>query len=102
MINIKRIKCGNGNCFVVYENGVGFLIDTAKPKYKDKIVRECKGIEIKLIILTHGHMDHVLNAAVISKELNAPIGIHPDDIELIEDNLKQPLKALMAMPKRYL
>ena len=38
-------------------------------------------------------MDHIQNAAYLSKELGAPIAMNAEDIPLIEDNMRQPLKA---------
>ena len=38
---------------------------------------------MRLLILTHGHIDHAQNAAFLSKELNIPIAMHKDDVDLI-------------------
>lgn len=93
MIKIQRIKCGNGNCYIIEENGNAILVDTARPKYRDKILVACRKANIRLIILTHTHMDHSQNAAYISKELNVPIAICKADEELIKNNMLQSLYA---------
>jgi len=66
MQTINRIQCGNGNCFLVSNDSSSILVDTARHKYRDKILTACKGENVKLIILTHGHVDHVENAAYLS------------------------------------
>lgn len=93
MINIQRIKCGNGNCYIVKENGNAILVDTARPKYRDKILLACQKEKIQIIILTHTHMDHCQNAAFLSEKLGVPIAICEMDEELIENNMLQPLHA---------
>lgn len=93
MTNIHRIKCGNGNCYIVENGKDAILVDTAKAEYKEKILNACKPFNIRLIVLTHGHFDHVQNAAFLSKELSVPIAMHKDDLGLIPDNMTQPLYA---------
>lgn len=93
MIKIHRIKCGNGNCYMIEEKGNAVLVDTARPKYRDKVLSACRKVNIRLIILTHTHMDHCQNAAFISKELNIPIAICRADEELIKNNMLQTLYA---------
>ena len=93
MVKIQRVKCGNGNCYIIEENGNAVLVDTARSKYRDKVLAACRRANIKLIILTHTHMDHCQNAAFISKELNIPIAICRADEELIKNNMLQTLYA---------
>ena len=80
MSNIERIQCGNGNAYLLYDGENAVLIDTCRNKYKEKILERCKTKNVRLIVLTHGHIDHIQNAAFLSKELNAPIAIHKADI----------------------
>ena len=91
MPRVERIKCGNGNCYVVSENENAVLIDTCKPDSFNKILHICKPYNVRLIVLTHGHFDHAQNAATLSKELNAPVAMHRADVELLADNNSQPL-----------
>lgn len=91
MTRVERIKCGNGNCYIVSENANSVLIDTCKSDYFDKILHICKPYNIRLILLTHGHFDHAQNAAALSKALNAPIAMHRADVDLLADNRSQPL-----------
>lgn len=93
MTEVKRIKCGNGNCFIISNRDNAILADTCHTKYREKILNACKGCNIRLIVLTHGHIDHIQNAAYLSKELGVPIAMNSEDIPLIGDNMRQPLKA---------
>ena len=91
MSRIQRVKCGNGNCYIISENENAVLIDTCRSGYIGKILQNCKPYSIRLIVLTHGHFDHAQNAAALSKELNAPVAMHRADLELLGDNNSQPL-----------
>lgn len=91
MIEIHRIKCGNGNCYVI-ENGTNaILVDTGKKEYINQVLKACNPYSVKLIILTHAHFDHAENAAQLSEVLNAPIGMNENDCDLIESNTNQEL-----------
>ncbi len=52
----------------------GVAIDTNIPKFKKVILRKIK--ELKAILLTHGHADHVGNAAVLAQKFNCPVYAH--------------------------
>ena len=93
MHKITRIRCGSGNCFCVEEDASAILIDTSVARYRDKIMAACAGKNIRLVVLTHGHVDHVQNAAYLSKALNAPVAMHKADLGLIQNNREQPLSA---------
>ena len=93
MEKVERIKCGNGNCYIVSNGENAVLVDTHMEKHRNNILNACKPYKIQLIILTHGHIDHVQNAAFLSKELNAPIAIHKADMGLLSDNMSQSLRA---------
>jgi glyoxylase-like metal-dependent hydrolase (beta-lactamase superfamily II) len=68
-------------------------VDTCRHKYRDKILAACKNANVRLILLTHGHIDHVENAAFLSKALGVPIAMHRLDWALIVDNNSEPMKA---------
>ncbi len=93
MIKIKRIKCGFVNCYILSENGRAVLIDTGTAKYREKILSVCERNNVELIVLTHGHIDHIQNSAYLAAELNIPVAIGEGDEELIFDHTLQPLKS---------
>lgn len=102
LTNIRRIKCGNGNCYILEENENAVLVDMARTKYREKILSACRKTNIRLIVLTHAHLDHCQNAAFISEKLNVPIAICRADEELIKDNMLQPLHAKTLAGKAVL
>lgn len=93
MIEIHRIKCGNGNCYIVENGTAGVLVDTGKKEYAAKVLEACRAYNVKLIVLTHAHFDHAENAAEISEKLGIPIAMHEKDVGLISSNNAQQLYA---------
>lgn len=99
MPDILRIACGNGNCYLVSTGKNAILVDTCRKKYRQKVLDACRPFEVRLLVLTHGHIDHMENAAFLSESLHIPIAMHQADFELLEDNLKQPLSACSVLGK---
>ncbi len=46
---------------------------------------ESRGIEPKLLLLTHGHFDHVPDVAKIKRRFSCKIGCHADTVPMISD-----------------
>lgn len=96
---IQRIRCGNGNCYIISNGRNAILVDTGREKYRQKILDACKPYDVRLLVLTHGHMDHIQNAAVLSHALKCPVAMNRADEPLIGDNMRQPLSAHSILGK---
>lgn len=99
MPNILRIACGNGNCYLISHGKDAILVDTCREKYRQKVLDACGPFEVHLLVLTHGHIDHMENAAFLSQALHIPVAMHRADLDLLEDNLRQPLSAHSMLGK---
>lgn len=93
MADVHRIASGNVNCYIVTNKDKAILIDTGRKKYREKILEKCKEYHVRLIVLTHGHMDHCQNAAYLANALRVPIAMSEKDMDMIPDNRKQPMSA---------
>ena len=93
MTEIKRIKGGTDNCYLVADGGKAILVDTASKQNLNQVIAECDHYEMKLIVLTHVHFDHAENAAELSERYGIPVAIHRKDEELFESFDRQPLKS---------
>ena len=93
MTEIKRIKGGTDNCYLVTDGSKAILVDTASKQNLDQVTAECDKYEMKLIVLTHVHFDHAENAAELSRRYGIPVAIHRKDEELFESFDRQPLKS---------
>lgn len=68
------------NCFFLPD--VGILLDA--PQDAAAWLRE-SGHRVKLLLLTHGHIDHVWDAAEIQREHGCPVGYHPETHPMVTD-----------------
>lgn len=83
-MEITRVNAG-ANCYIVSEKGKAIVIDCGLKGKEKKLIEECKGKTVTLIVLTHGHMDHAQNAKVLSEALHAPVAIHERDLRLVRN-----------------
>lgn len=74
------------NCYVLAceETREGIVIDPGDnvPGIIELIAED--GIQIKEIVATHGHFDHIGRVATMKKELRAPFAVHKDDEFMVE------------------
>ncbi len=89
---IHTIPLGIGNVYVVKDEGA-IIIDSGAPKKGKAFIKglEEEGIkpeEIQLIILTHGHWDHVGSTAEIKEMTGAKVVMHKSDKQWLEESLK--------------
>jgi glyoxylase-like metal-dependent hydrolase (beta-lactamase superfamily II) len=75
------------NCYILWDEDVkhGVIIDPGDDA--DIIIKTVKelGVNIKYILATHGHFDHVGAVAPLKRELKAEFLAHKDDFFFIED-----------------
>jgi len=89
---IHTIPLGIDNVYVVKDKGA-IIIDSGAPKKGKAFIKglEEAGIkpeEIQLIILTHGHWDHVGSTAEIKEMTGAKVVMHKNEKHWLEESLK--------------
>ncbi|MGI6217347.1 MAG: MBL fold metallo-hydrolase [Coriobacteriales bacterium] len=90
---IKRISCGIDNCFIIRQGDHAILVDSGRKRYRQKILTAAREEDVELLVLTHGHYNHVCNAALISEDLDIPVAMHAADVDLLSDNHLQRMHA---------
>ena len=83
-MNYKKF-CGGifeTNCYLI-EAPQGWMLFDAPQGSCDWV--KSLGIEPKLLLLTHGHIDHVQELARIKRQFGCPIGCHPLTAPMISD-----------------
>ena len=84
------------NCYIVgsESNREGMIVDPAdKAKEILKKVEDLQ-LDIKLIALTHGHIDHIGALKKIKEATGAEVAIHADDAKSLR---KQPLTIMLGL-----
>ena len=73
------------NCYLIETDKGCFLIDTGIKAKRHQLEAElgkagCQLGDLKLIIITHGHTDHVGNAAYLRDKYGTRIAMHREDV----------------------
>ncbi|MEO8512674.1 MAG: MBL fold metallo-hydrolase [Ignavibacteria bacterium] len=83
------------NCYIYWDEKTkeGVIIDPGAYEdfEKDEILNYIKsnGINIKLILNTHGHIDHIIGNDWAKKEFKVPLFMHNEDMIFIKNAMKQ-------------
>lgn len=80
-----EVFCGglyDTNCYVLQAPEGAILFDAP-----DGACAWCESenIEVKMLLLTHGHFDHVPDLAAVKRQFGCSIGCHPETVPMISD-----------------
>jgi hydroxyacylglutathione hydrolase len=85
---IKRLVVGSlsANCWIVGKESVGegLVIDPGGNREAICSTIDETGLDIKIIILTHGHSDHIAALRDVQDKTGAEAAIHVDDADFLE------------------
>ncbi len=77
------------NCLIISDEATGYgaVVDPGGNHAADKILSmaTANNIEIKYILLTHAHFDHMLSLEDLREKTGAPLALHKFDAETITD-----------------
>lgn len=84
-MNIQKLALGmfQSNCYVVSEGTEAFLVDPGDRPVEILNYLDLHGLNLKFILLTHGHLDHVNGVDGITKVHRVPVYLHPTDAAAI-------------------
>ena len=88
-VNIMPLGRMSANCYIVYDEDTreGAIIDPGGEDSAGAIAARCDslGVNVKYILLTHAHFDHILSLEKLRILLNVPVAIHEDDADSLTD-----------------
>ncbi len=96
---IRRLGKGLVNAYLVEEAGAVTIIDAGVPGYYGELPAELAAMgrslgDVKALVLTHGHSDHIGFAERLRKERNVPVSVHEADAALARGEVPNPAKGL--------
>lgn len=91
-VSIHPIKLGIDRCYLIRGEKI-IMIDGGAPKQEKSFMKASERLsikpeEIKLIVLTHGHLDHIGSAKRIKNLTGAKIAMHRQEKDWLEKSLK--------------
>ncbi len=99
---IHRIGTGLVNAYLIEENGEVTIIDAGLPGYWRDLPAELAAMgrslaDVRAVVLTHGHSDHIGFAERARRELNVPVSVHEIDAALARGEVPNPAKGMGPM-----
>jgi glyoxylase-like metal-dependent hydrolase (beta-lactamase superfamily II) len=94
---IRRIGGGLVNSYLIEESGSVTIIDAGAPSYWGDLPAELAAMgrtleDVKSVVLTHGHSDHIGFAERIRRERHIQIRVHEADATLARGEVRNPAK----------
>lgn len=91
-INIHPIVLGPDHCYIIREKGT-IMVDGGAPRKAKEFAESIKKIsvrpeDVRLIVITHGHWDHIASAKEIKELTGGKIAMHYREKEWLEKSLK--------------
>ena len=90
-VRICPVQLGYDRCYILQGDGT-IMIDAGMPKQVKHLRRALDKLsmlpeDIRLIVLTHGHWDHIGSAREIKEITGAPVALHEREKDCLEKSL---------------
>lgn len=89
---IHKLSLGPCNCYLIKEEGL-ILVDAGSPNQGKKFLKALRDLsiepaDISLVLLTHGHWDHIGSANELKTLTGSKVAINQHEKEWVEQGLK--------------
>jgi glyoxylase-like metal-dependent hydrolase (beta-lactamase superfamily II) len=99
--SLHRIGDDHVSCYLVEEAGEVTVVDAGMPAFYGDLVQELGGLgrtleDVRALVLTHGHSDHIGFAERVRDEHGVPVSVHELDAALARGDVPNPSAGLGA------
>ena len=79
-----------GNCWLCYDEASRYAVLVDPPRQADDVdaVLKAQDLRLHLILLTHGHFDHIFGVDALRDRYGVPAAIHEADADMLGDSMK--------------
>ena len=90
MSSFYRIQLGTSNTYLIQGDGGCILVDAGNPRQEKRFFRHLgqyglRPGDVKLIVVTHVHFDHVGSLAAIKAACRCPVMVHEKEYRLLKE-----------------
>ena len=89
------------NCYLLTVGNQAIVVDPSAPVAEILLALRESDLTLSMILLTHGHFDHLFSLQDLRKATGAPVLIHEKDADLPDDPEKNMFLRLFGMPRRF-
>ncbi len=106
MQNVINIRLGSSHAYLVKGNAGYLLIDAGNSNMKNRFVsriklRNIEPEDIKLIVVTHAHHDHVGSLSEIKELTKAQVIIHSSEVKYLKQGRSIPVNIIHPLGKIF-
>jgi hydroxyacylglutathione hydrolase len=106
-MHLAGIKMGTVNCYLIKTEAGYVLIDTGFPNNRADLEKElenagCRPGDLRLIVMTHGDLDHTGNGAYLREKYGAKIAMHRYDSGVVKNGDNTLSRRRMPFLKRVI
>jgi hydroxyacylglutathione hydrolase len=83
-LQVHDISMGMVQAYLIQSEAGLVLVDAGMPRYERRVMQRMRALgrdDLRLIFITHAHLDHYGSAAALRRLTGAPIAVHPADAE---------------------
>ncbi len=103
MLKIQNLYPGSwgSNCYLLSSGTHAAVIDPSA--HADIVLDACRslGAQLDLVLLTHGHFDHITSVDSLRERTGISVYIHQKDADFLTDSHKNAFYTLFGMDRTY-
>lgn len=82
-LEVRKVALGpyDNNCYIVVSRSTGESLLIDAPAEPEKALAEAAGTQVKAILITHCHFDHILGYETLKRATGAPAWVHRSEAD---------------------